>query len=41
MSLTDDECIDILTETLHYTGKIKKPKKDLATALNALGSLNN
>ena len=41
VDLTDDECIDILKETLHYAGKIRKPKKDLATALNALGSLNN
>lgn len=37
--LTDDECIDILQNSLNYTKKIRKPKKDLATALNSLGNI--
>lgn len=37
--LTDDECTDILTYALNFTGKIKKPKRDLSAALNALGHI--
>ncbi|KAF5045272.1 hypothetical protein DSECCO2_482970 [anaerobic digester metagenome] len=36
--LTDEECINILNDSLHFNGKIKKPKKDLASALNTVGS---
>ncbi len=39
--LTDDECKEILSNTLHYNGKIRKPKKDLASVLNAVGSISN
>ena len=39
--LSDDDCSEILNTTLNYTGKIKKPKKDLAGALNAVGSLKD
>ncbi len=36
-TLSDDECKDVLVNKLNYTGKIKKPKRDLASALNAIG----
>jgi hypothetical protein len=39
--LTDEVCTDILRNTLNYTGKIKKPKRDLSAALNALGHIAN
>jgi DNA helicase IV len=37
--LTDDECTDILIHALDFKGKIKKPKRDLSAALNALGHI--
>lgn len=37
--LTDEECTDILINALNYDGKIKKPKRDLSAALNALGHI--
>lgn len=37
--LSDNDCIDILVHNLGYTGKIKRPKKELASALNAIGSI--
>jgi superfamily I DNA/RNA helicase len=39
--LTDEVCTDILRNTLNYTGKIKKPKRDLSAALNSLGHIAN
>lgn len=36
-TLSDDDCKDILVNTLNHAGKIKKAKKDLSTALNAIG----
>ena len=35
--LSDDACIDILANRLNVAGKIKKPKRDLASKLNAVG----
>lgn len=35
----DDDCVDILVNKLNYSGKIKKPKKELAGALNSIGSI--
>lgn len=40
-TISDDECRTILKNVLHYNKKIGKPKKDLAGALNALGSLRD
>ena len=39
-AMSDDDCRAILSESLHYSGKIRRAKKDLASALNAIGSLN-
>ena len=39
--LSDEDCVDILKNNLEYTAKIKKPKKELASALNAIGSAEN
>lgn len=39
--LSDEECRDILTNRLRYSGKIKKAKRDFASALNAVGSLRD
>lgn len=39
-SLSDYECITILNSILNYSAKIHKPKKDFASALNAIGTLN-
>ena len=38
-TLDDDTCKTILEEHLNYTGKIKKPKRDLAKALKAIGEV--
>jgi DNA helicase IV len=38
--LSDDDCKEILTSTLNYQGKIHRAKKDLAGALNAIGSVS-
>lgn len=38
--LSDDDCKDILSSVLNYQGKVRRAKKDLAGALNAVGSLN-
>lgn len=39
-TLSDEECLDILINCLHRTGKIKKPKRDLSSALNAIGIIS-
>lgn len=39
--LTDEECIEILDNKLNFSGKIKKPKRALATALNAIGNVRS
>ena len=39
--LSDEDCKDILSSVLNYQGKIRRAKKDLAGALNAIGSLNS
>ena len=39
--LSDEDCVDILKNNLEYTAKIKKPKKERASALNAIGSVEN
>ena len=39
-SLDDDTCRIIREEKLEYKGKIKKPKKDMAKALKAIGEDN-
>lgn len=39
-SLDNETCRDILENKLYYQGKIKKPKRDLAKALKALGEIN-
>lgn len=38
--LADDDCRNILQNTLNYTGKIRRPKRDLASALNAVGIIS-
>lgn len=38
--LSDGDCKDILSSVLNYQGKVRRAKKDLAGALNAVGSLN-
>lgn len=38
--LSDDDCKDILLSALNYQGKVRRAKKDLAGALNAIGSLD-
>ena len=40
-TLSDDDCREVLSESLHYSGKIRRAKKDLASALNAIGSINS
>lgn len=37
--LTDEDCVNILSNHFDYSGKVKKPKKELASALNAIGSI--
>lgn len=37
--LTDDDCTDILKNVLNHTSKIRNPKRELASALNATGSI--
>ena len=37
--LSDEECKKILLTSLNYSGKIRRAKKDLAGALNAIGIL--
>lgn len=39
-SLDNETCKDILENKLNYQGKIKKPKRDLAKALKAIGEVN-
>ena len=39
--LSDDDCKELLTSSLNYQGKIRRAKKDFASALNAIGSLND
>ena len=36
--MNDADCSEVLESKLHYTGKIKKAKKDFASSLNAIGS---
>lgn len=38
--LSDDDCKDILLSALNYHGKVRRAKRDLAGALNAIGSLD-
>lgn len=38
--LADDDCRNILQNTLNYTDKIRRPKRDLASALNAVGIIS-
>ena len=38
--LSDNECENILKSVLNYQGKVRRAKKDLAGALNTIGSLN-
>lgn len=38
--LSDDDCKDILLSALNYQGKVRRAKRDLAGALNAIGSLD-
>ena len=38
--LSDDDCKDILLSALNYQGKVRRVKRDLAGALNAIGSLD-
>ena len=35
--LSDEKCTDILMNAFNYSGRIKKPKRELASALNAIG----
>lgn len=37
--LSDDDCMDILTNILNLKGNIKRPQKELASALNSIGIL--
>ena len=37
--MDDDACKKVLQEAMHYTKKIKKPRRELAYALNALPSI--
>lgn len=39
--MSDEDCKEVLTEVLHYEGKIKKVKKDFSAALNATGKLTD
>lgn len=39
--LSDDDCKEILMSILNYRGKIRRAQKDLAGALNAIGSLDS
>lgn len=38
--LNDDDCKEILMAILNYRGKVRRAKKDLAGALNTIGSLD-
>lgn len=38
--LSDDDCKDILLSALNYQGKVRRAKRDLAGALNAIGGLD-
>ena len=40
-TLSDDECKDILIDCLHVQQKIKRPKRDLSSALNGIGIMIN
>lgn len=40
-AVTNEACINILTDSLNKTGKIKDPKRDLAKALNAIPVLKD
>lgn len=37
--LTDEDCTEILSNRLNFKGKIKKPRRSLSTALNAIGNV--
>lgn len=37
--LSDEECTNILQETLNYRSKIRKPRRELAVALGAMGKI--
>ena len=39
--LSDDDCKEILMSILNYRGKIRRAQKDLAGALNAIGSVDS
>ena len=39
--ISDEECNTVLKDILNYSGKIRRPKKDFASALNAIGSLQD
>lgn len=39
--LSDDDCKEILSSVLNYHGKARRAKKDLAGALNTIGSLDS
>jgi len=38
-SINNEDCTNVLTSVLHYTKKIKNPKRELATALNAMSDI--
>lgn len=40
-TLTDDDCLEILRDRFGEQGKIKRPKKEFASVLNAIGTLEN
>lgn len=37
--LTDEECINVLQKTLNYRSKIRKPRREFAIALGAMGKI--
>ena len=37
--LSDEECTNILQKTLNYRSKIRKPRRELAAALGAMGKI--
>ncbi|MGI6260395.1 MAG: NERD domain-containing protein [Acutalibacteraceae bacterium] len=37
--LTNDDCTEILTNVLNHTSKIRNPKREIASSLNAIGSI--
>ena len=39
--LSDEDCLDILQNILKKTGKIRKPRRELASSLNAIGTITN